>query len=49
MDWQTIISMFAAVFLASLKDSKKKQKIRDVSLKIFKSLKTAYASDPDFE
>lgn len=49
MDWQTIISMFAAVFLSSLKDSKKKQKIRDMSLKIFKSIKTAYAGDEDFE
>jgi hypothetical protein len=49
MDWQMIISMFAAVFLSSLKDPKKKAKIKSVALKIFTSIKTAYASDPDFQ
>lgn len=49
MDWQTIVSMFAAVFLSSLKDPKKKKTIRDVSLKIFKSLKVAYAGDEEFQ
>jgi hypothetical protein len=49
MDWQTIISMFAAVFLQSLKDKKKKAQIKTVALKIFNSIKTAYAGDEDFQ
>jgi hypothetical protein len=49
MDWEMIVNMFAAVFLASLKDGKKKKTIKKVALKIFTGIKTAYASDPDFQ
>jgi hypothetical protein len=49
MDWQMIVSMFAAVFLSSIKDPKKKKQIRGVALKVFTSLKTAYAGDEDFQ
>lgn len=48
MDKETIINMFAAVFLSALKDGKLKKTIRGVALKIFKGIWTAFGSDKDF-
>jgi hypothetical protein len=48
MDWELAVNMFAAVFLSSLKDGKKKSKIKGVALKIFKGIWTAFGTDKDF-
>lgn len=44
-----LINMFAALFLSALKDGETKKKIRDVALKMHRSIKVAFAGDPDFE
>jgi len=49
MNWLDLVNMFAAVFLASLKDGKKKKQIKSIALKVYKSIGTAFAGDPDFQ
>lgn len=49
MDKMMMINMFAAVFLAGLKDKKLKKEIRGVALKIFTSIRQAFPGDKAFE
>lgn len=43
-----LISMGVTVLLLAIKGPKKKKQIRAIALKVYKSIKEAYAGDPDF-
>ncbi len=46
---ELIITLGITVLMSTIKNPKKKQDMRNVCLKAFRGLKTAYAGDPDFE
>lgn len=48
MDSDLLISMAASVILASVKNKAKKAKLKAVMLKIYKTIGSMYAGDPDF-
>lgn len=49
MSLEMIIGMAAAAIIEAVKDKATKKKIRLVALKIFTTLKTAYAGDKAFQ
>lgn len=49
MDLEMLVAMFASTFLMALKKPELKTKIRGVALKIYRSIKATYVSDPDFQ
>lgn len=44
-----LLSAGVAILLMALKNPQKKKSIRNIALKVFKSLKAAYSGDPDFQ
>ncbi len=44
-----IIELGIAYGISSIKNPERKKKLRNINLKYFRSLKVAYAGDPDFE
>lgn len=48
MNEELIISMAVAVILSTIKNPAKKASLKKAMLKVFTTIKTAYAGDPDF-
>lgn len=49
MSYEFFITMGAAAILASIKNEQSKAQFKKVMLKIYKGIKAAYATDPDFQ
>ena len=49
MDENLIIQMAVTVVLSTIKNPAKKASLKKAMLKIFTSIKTVYAGDPDFD
>ena len=49
MDEDLIISMGTAIILSTVKNKAKRKRLKAVMLKIFNSIRAAYAGDPDFQ
>lgn len=49
MDYSFFITMGTAAILASIKNPDSKAGLKKVMLKIYRSIKAAYAGDSDFE
>jgi hypothetical protein len=49
MDEDLLISMGTAIILSTVKNPKKRRSLKKIMLKIFNSIRAAYAGDPDFE
>ena len=46
---QMIISMALAILLETIKNPTKKTTMKKAFLKVYQTIKTAYADDPDFQ
>lgn len=48
MDTDLLISMAASVILSTVKNKAKRTKLKAVMLKLYKTIGSMYAGDPDF-
>jgi hypothetical protein len=49
MDIEMMVGMAASIILNAIKGPQKKAKLKAVLLKVYKTIKTTYANDPDFQ